>query len=177
MKLGTLEFQPVEVGLHLIGEPTKKAIQANKLTEIHVSEIDPTLSDTAAFCEHYQIIEKHAVNCVIIEAERADQVWYAACMIPASKRADVNGIIRKELGAKKVSFAPMDKATGLTNMEYGAINPIGLPDDWPILIDTDVVGNDEVIIGSGVRGSKLLIKGKLLATLPNAKVLGLAKTA
>lgn len=175
MKLGTLEFQPVEVGLDLIGEPTKKAIQENKLTEIYVSEIDPSLSDTAVFCEHYQIDEKHAVNCVIIEAKRADQAWYAACMIPASKRADVNGIVRKELGAKKVSFAPMDKATGLTGMEYGAINPIGLPADWPILVDRNVVTNYEIIIGSGVRGSKLLVKGSLLTDLPNAKVLNLSK--
>lgn len=175
MKLGTLEFRPVEVGIDLIGEPTKQAIQANKLPDIYVSEIDPSLSDTTAFCEHYQISDKHAVNCVIIEAKRADQVWYAACMIPASKRADVNGIVRKELGAKKVSFAPMDKATGLTGMEYGAINPLGLPGEWPILVDSDVVSNDQIIIGSGVRDSKLLVKGSLLADLPNAKVLNLSK--
>ncbi len=177
MKLGTLDFQPVESVLDLVSEPTKRGIVGNNLSGVVVAEIDQELSDTAVFCEKYQIAAENAVNCVIIEAKRADKVWYAACMIPATKKADVNGIVRKELDAKKVSFAPMGKATGLTGMEFGAINPIGLPADWPILVDINAANLNYAIIGSGIRKSKLLVTGKLLASLPNAKVLTLEKLA
>lgn len=176
MNLGTLEFKPVEENKNLVSEPTLSAIEAHKINGVLVAEIDPSLSDTAAFCEHYQIKMEDGANCVIIEAKRGDKVWYAACLIQGTKRIDVNGIVRKELDARKVSFAPMDKAVSLTGMEYGAINPIGLPADWPILVDENVAKLEHAIIGSGVRNSKLLVSGKLLSSLPNAKVLNLAKS-
>ena len=140
-----------------------------------VSEIDPGLADTAAFCEHYEIGLDVSANCVVVEARRADRVWFAACVVLAITRADVNGIVRKHLGARKISFAPMDAAVSLTGMEYGGITPVGLPDDWPILVDRNVIDEDRVIIGSGIRGSKLLAATEVLASLPNAEVLALTK--
>jgi len=92
-------------------------------------------------------------------------------------RADVNGIVRKHLGARKISFAPMDSAVSLTGMEHGGITPVGLPEDWAILIDTNVIGRERVIIGSGIRGSKILAATDVLASLPNAEVLAITKAA
>jgi len=60
-------------------------------------------------------------------------------------------------------------------MEYGGITPVGLPDDWPILVDRNVIDEDRVIIGSGIRGSKLLAATEVLASLPNAEVLAITK--
>jgi prolyl-tRNA editing enzyme YbaK/EbsC (Cys-tRNA(Pro) deacylase) len=60
-------------------------------------------------------------------------------------------------------------------MEYGGINPIGLPPPWPILIDDAVARQPQLIIGSGLRRSKLLVSGAFLAELPNATVLTIAK--
>ena len=94
----------------------------------------------------------------------------------ATTRADVNGIVRKHLDARKISFASMDTAVSLTGMEYGGITPIGLPADWPILVDQNVVDQQRVIIGSGVRGSKLLAPSEVLAALPGAEVLTITKT-
>lgn len=176
MKLGTLEFQPVEDNKNLVSKPTSVAIEAQNLQGVLVSEIDASLSDTAAFCEHYQIGMEDGANCVIVEAKRADKVWYAACLIQGTNRIDVNGVVRKELDARKISFAAMDTAVKLSGMEYGAINPIGLPADWPILVDEGVAKLEHAIIGSGIRGSKLLVSGKLLTSLPNTKVLNLVKT-
>jgi prolyl-tRNA editing enzyme YbaK/EbsC (Cys-tRNA(Pro) deacylase) len=175
MKLGTLNFEPAEDNLGLIGKPTKQSIETNNLQDILVSEIDPELSDTAAFCEKYEIGMDVSVNCVIVEAKRADKVWYAACLVPATVRADINGIVRKELDAKKLSFAPMENATSLSNMVYGAVSPIGLPKDWPILVDSGAAALEHAVIGSGIRESKLLVSGSLLASLPNAKVMPLTK--
>jgi prolyl-tRNA editing enzyme YbaK/EbsC (Cys-tRNA(Pro) deacylase) len=64
----------------------------------------------------------------------------------------------------------MERAVTLTGMEYGGITPIGLPADWPLLVDRRVTGQPMVVIGSGIRRSKILIPGELLGTLPSASV-------
>jgi prolyl-tRNA editing enzyme YbaK/EbsC (Cys-tRNA(Pro) deacylase) len=174
MQFGTLTFEPVTGGSP-IAAATKKFLQAHPLKGVLVSAIDPTLSDTAAFCEAYQVTAAESANCVILEAKRGDRTWYAACLVLATTRADVNGIVRRELDAKKLSFAPMDRAVTLTGMEFGGITPLGLPADWPILVDEQVAAAPHVIIGSGVRGSKLLVPGELFRTLPGASVLAITK--
>ncbi len=175
MNLGKLTFQSLDNDTELVAEPTRAAIASGVLQDALVSKIDPGLSDTAAFCEQYQVGPEVCANCVIVEARRGDKTWYAACMILATTRADVNGIVRKHLDARKISFASMDTAVSLSGMEYGAINPIGLPEDWPILVDTQVANTAKVIIGSGIRGSKLLVPGQLLGTLPGAVVMDITK--
>ena len=95
----------------------------------------------------------------------------AACLILATTRANVNGLVRRTLDARKASFAPMEEAVRQSGMEYGAINPIGLPSDWPILIDSKIIDLNQVVIGSGVRKSKIVLPGKVLAGLPNVRVL------
>jgi prolyl-tRNA editing enzyme YbaK/EbsC (Cys-tRNA(Pro) deacylase) len=85
-------------------------------------------------------------------------------------------VVRRHLAVRKASFEPMEDAVSHTGMEYGGITPIGLPADWPILIDARVAGTPYVVIGSGVRHSKVIIPGAALAALPNAEVLdGLAQ--
>jgi prolyl-tRNA editing enzyme YbaK/EbsC (Cys-tRNA(Pro) deacylase) len=175
MNFGKLEFTPVKENFELTAAVTAEFMQAHKLDAL-VAEIDESLSDTEAFCENYGIGLEVSANCVIVEAKRAERIWYAACMVAAADRADINGTIRKYLEARKVSFAPTAKAVELTGMEYGGITPIGLPAGWPILIDTKIAANDKNIIGSGIRKSKLLVSGKLLSELPNAVVIDLVKT-
>ena len=139
--------------------------------DVEVAAIDPDLADTAAFCEKYGVGLEESANCVVLAGKRAGEVIYAACMVLATTRADVNGMARKHLGARKASFAPMDEAVGLTGMEYGGITPIGLPEQWPILVDRAVADSPRVVIGSGIRGSKLWVPGSVLAGLPGAEVL------
>ena len=88
----------------------------------------------------------------------------------ATTRADVNGVVRRLLNVRKASFAPMAEVVELTGMEYGGITPIGLPDEWPILVDARVTATPYVIIGSGVRHSKIAIPGPAVGVLPNAQV-------
>ena len=92
-------------------------------------------------------------------------------MVLATTRADVNGLVKRELDVRKASFAPMDTAVELTGMEYGGITPIGLPAEWPLFVDDAVASTYRVVIGSGVRRSKLTLPGALLASLPGAVVL------
>ncbi len=172
IKLGILDFSLVKEHPELLAKVVLETLfnlaGANK---VGVVEIDPDLSGTAAFCEHYQVGMNQAANCVVLEAKRADKSWFAACVILGNTRADVNGLAKKTLDARKVSFAPIEKAVVHTGMEYGAITPVGLPNDWSILIDKAVADSEYVIIGSGIRKSKLAVPGSFLASLPNAQVL------
>ena len=172
IKLGTLDFTLAIEHPELLAKAVINALsKLNNTDKIGVVEIDPNLSDTAAFCEQYKVNMNQAANCVVLEAKRADRNWFAACVVFGNTRADVNGLARKTLDARKVSFAPMEQAVAQTGMEYGAITPIGLPSDWSILIDKEVADSNYVIIGSGIRKSKLAVPGSFLASLPNVQVL------
>ncbi len=139
--------------------------------DVEVTEIDPALADTAAFCERYGVSPAESANCVVIAARRGGETSYAACMVAATTRADVNGLVRRHLAARKASFAPVEAVTAATGMEYGGITPVGLPEGWPVLVDEAVAKTGSVVIGSGIRGSKLRLPGRLLAALPAAQVL------
>jgi len=157
----------------LLAAPVLEAVRG--FGEARVAEIDPGLADTAEFCEAYGMSLDTSANCVVVAAKRGGELSYAACMVPADRRADVNGVVRRHLGARKTSFAPMDEATGLTGMEYGGITPLGLPEGWPVLVDEAVAAAAEVVVGSGLRRSKVLVPGKLLAGLRGAEVLALTR--
>ena len=118
---------------------------------LYVSEIDPTLADTAAFCAAYEVSPDVSANCVVVAGRRAETTTMAACLVLASDRADVNKTVRKHLDVRKISFAPMEDAVAQTGMEYGGITPVGLPADWPILVDTAVTRQPWLVIGSGLR--------------------------
>ena len=55
-------------------------------------------------------------------------------------------------------------------MEYGGITPIGIPAHWRLLVDAAVADIELAIIGSGIRGSKLFLPGRLLGLLPGAEI-------
>jgi len=174
--LGTLVTVPALDRPDLLAPPVAVAAAAPGAPELFVAEIDPELADTAAFCERYGVSPDVSANCVVITGRREGQVRYAACVVLATTRADVNGVARRELDVRKASFAPVDDAVTATGMEYGGITPIGLPGDWPVLVDALVAAAPQVVVGSGVRRSKLTLPGSLLGQLPGATVIeGLAR--
>ncbi|GAA2067873.1 YbaK/EbsC family protein [Streptomyces albiaxialis] len=135
-------------------------------------ETDPEKADTAVFVETYgDDLRDASANCVVVAAKQGGERRLAACLVLPTTRADVNGVVRRHLGARKVSFAPMDTAVSETGMEYGGITPLGLPASWPVLVDAAVAARPWVLIGSGARRGKLIVPGKALAGLPGAAVL------
>jgi prolyl-tRNA editing enzyme YbaK/EbsC (Cys-tRNA(Pro) deacylase) len=139
--------------------------------ELLVAEIDPDAADTAAFSARYAVPLEVSANCVVVAGRRGQDTGLAACMVLATTRADVNGLVRRRLDARKASFAPMDLAVAETGMEYGGITPVGLPETWPVFVDAAVAATAYVVIGSGLRRSKLVVPGAVLAALPGAVVL------
>jgi len=174
--MGTLRTVPALSRPDLLAGPVAAALRGwPHADEVTVAEIDPELADTAAFCAAYQVGLDVSANCVVVAGKREGQVRYAACLVLATTRADVNGVVRRLLDVRKASFAAMDVAVAETSMAYGGITPIGLPASWPVFVDAAVAGTAEVVIGSGIRGSKLVLPGKALAGLPGAQVVdGLA---
>ncbi|WP_020668634.1 YbaK/EbsC family protein [Amycolatopsis nigrescens] len=172
---GTLTVEPAAQRTDLLAEPVAKALAAlgrdDLGDEVGVAAIDPELADTAEFCAAYSSPLTASANCVVVAGKRAGELRYAAALVLATTRADVNGAIKRRLDVRKASFAPMAEAVELTGMEYGGITPVGLPADWPLLVDKAVADSPELIIGSGIRGSKLLVTGSLLAALPGAEVI------
>jgi prolyl-tRNA editing enzyme YbaK/EbsC (Cys-tRNA(Pro) deacylase) len=180
--MGTLKLEPALSRVDLLAPPVTAALQVwpaeapIDADHVLVAPIDPELADTAAFCAAYDVGLDVSANCVIVAGRRGEVTRYAACIVLATTRADVNGVVRRHLDVRKCSFASMDDAVAMTGMEYGGITPIGLPANWPILVDARVVAMPHVIIGSGLRASKIALAGPALGALPGAEVIeGLAR--
>lgn len=167
-----METVPALERRDLLAAPVAAAIEAlPDPSAVKVAEIDPELADTAAFTQRYGVLMEHSANCVVVTGKRGGAEKFAACLVLATTRADVNGVVRRTLDVRKASFAPTETATGLTGMEYGGITPLGLPTDWQLYVDAAVAAAEvDLVIGSGLRRSKLWVPGKLLATLPGASV-------
>src|SRR6516164_4123509 len=121
-----LSFQPALSSPELLAPPVYAALRSwPAADEVRVAAIDPALADTAAFCERYGVAPEESANCVVIAGRRGGETSYAACMVTATTRADVNGLVRRHMDVRKASFGPVAEITALTGMEYGGITPIG----------------------------------------------------
>jgi prolyl-tRNA editing enzyme YbaK/EbsC (Cys-tRNA(Pro) deacylase) len=188
-----LTLVPAREHPELLAPPVAVALEqldAAAAATVQTAAIDPELADTAAFCERYGVALAESANCVIVAARRGGETRLVACVVLATTRADVNGLLRRHLGARKVSFAPREAAVAATGMEFGGITPIGLPADWPVFVDgavldagagagpADGVPSGRVVVGSGIRGSKLWLPPTLLLARPGAERLdGLGRPA
>ncbi len=175
MRLGTLTWQPALDHLDLVAAPVRTALESwaqeasAAVEQVLVAEIDPQLADTTAMTEAYQLPLEASANCVLVAGRRSGEERLAAAIVRATTRADVNARIKRLLDVRKASFLPMDRAVAETEMAYGGITPIGLPSAFRLLLD-ERAATGPAIIGSGIRGSKILLPGELLTTLPGAEV-------
>ncbi len=183
VRIGRLDLRPVSAHRELLADPVVAALevaasQDSAFADVAVAGIDPELADTAAFCAAYDVPLEISANCVVVAGRREGEQRIAACVVLATTRADVNGIVKRRLDVRKASFLSMDEAVARSGMEYGGITPLGLPPEWPVLVDEAVAALGWVIIGSGLRRSKLAIRGTGLAWLaangPGGVVPGLA---
>jgi prolyl-tRNA editing enzyme YbaK/EbsC (Cys-tRNA(Pro) deacylase) len=135
---------------------------------------DPALADTEAFCAHYGVPLDRSANTIVV-ASRTEPRRFAACVLLATTRLDVNRTVRRKLGVRRVSFAGPEDTAELTGMLLGGVTPFGLPDGLPLWIDDRVLEPDWVILGGGSRSAKVRTAPSVLARLPGAEVVeGLA---
>jgi prolyl-tRNA editing enzyme YbaK/EbsC (Cys-tRNA(Pro) deacylase) len=136
--------------------------------------IDPQYADTAAFCEHYGSPLDHAANTIIV-ASRKEPKQYAACVVLATTRLDVNHSVRRLLGASRLSFASAEETMAVTGMMIGGVTVFALPSGLPVYVDERLMALDYVILGSGSRRSKLRTSPEVFRRVPGARIVaGLA---
>ncbi len=170
VRIGRLDLRPASAHPELLADPVAAALadaaaQDPSFADVAVAAIDPGLADTAAFCAAYDVPLEISANCVVVAGRREGEQRIAACVVLATTRADVNGMVKRRLDVRKASFLSMDEAVAQSGMEYGGITPLGLPPEWPVLVDEAVATLEWAIIGSGLRRSKLAIPGPALAAL------------
>ena len=122
---------------------------------------DPALADTAAFCEAYGYAMEDSANCVVVIG-KAEPAVFAACVVLATTRLDVNGVVRRRLGTRKASFAPADEVVRATGMAIGGVTPLALPPGLPLWVDAAVMGRDRIVLGAGSRRAKVLAAPAIL---------------
>ena len=135
--------------------------------------IDPDFADTAAFCERYGYPADHAGNTILVGSKKAPK-QYAACVVLATTRLDVNHAVRDLMGAAKVSFASAEEMAQLTGMQVGGVTVFGLPDGVPLYVDERLMALDYVILGTGGRAGKVKIAPEVFSRLGARVVPGLA---
>jgi len=130
---------------------------------------DAALADTAAFCAHYGYALDDSANAIVVVG-KSEPRRHVVCVVLATTRLDVNGVVRKRLAARKASFASADETRELTGMEIGGVTPVGLPDGLPVWVDAAVVRRERIIVGGGVRSSKVLLRAADLPRLSGVEV-------
>lgn len=135
---------------------------------------DPALADTANFCAAYGFKPEDSANTILVIG-KSDPPVYAACVVLAHTRLDVNKVVRQRLGTRKASFAPAEETRAITGMEIGGVTVFGLPPELPIWVDARVVARERIVLGGGSRSTKVIAPPEILLKLPGAEVVeGLA---
>jgi prolyl-tRNA editing enzyme YbaK/EbsC (Cys-tRNA(Pro) deacylase) len=144
--------------------------------EYDIIPCDPDLADTAAFCEHYGYALEDSANTIVV-AGKADPPVFAACVVLATTRLDVNKAVRKRLGTRKASFASAEQTRELTGMAIGGVTPIGLPGGLALWVDARVMEREWIILGGGSRDRKVHAPPAILTALGADVVEDLARAA
>lgn len=131
--------------------------------------IDPALAATADFCAHYGYDPEDSGNCIVV-AGKTGEPRHAACVVQATRRLDVNRVVRRKLGVRKASFADAELTEALTGMRTGGVTPFGLPEGLPVLIDPLLMERERVVVGGGSRSLKLLVPPGGLQRIPGAEL-------
>jgi prolyl-tRNA editing enzyme YbaK/EbsC (Cys-tRNA(Pro) deacylase) len=137
---------------------------------------DPELADTAAFCAAYGFSPDDAANTIVV-AGKGEPRRFAACIVLAPHRLDVNRVVRDRLGSRKASFASADETRELTGMQIGGVTPFGLPSTLPVWVDAAVMARERVVLGGGSRSWKVIAAPSILLELPGVETVeGLARS-
>lgn len=144
--------------------------------DYEIVDCDPELADTAQFCEAYGYSPEDSANTILVVG-KSEPPTYAACIVLATAKLDVNKVVRKRLGAKKASFASGDDTVAITGMQIGGVTPFGLPADLPIWVDARVMARERIILGGGSRSRKVFADPAVLTAIGAEVVDDLAREA
>ena len=145
----------------------------DEMDGVEVIDCDPALADTADFCAAYGYAMDDSANAIVVVGKASSASVppvYAACLVLATTRLDVNRAVRTRFGTKKASFAPPEATAELTGMTMGGVTPFALPPDLPLWIDARVMDRECIVVGGGSRAAKVVGPPSMLLTIPTAEV-------
>ena len=131
---------------------------------------NPDLADTTQFCAHYGVELADSANTIVVASKKPKGV-FAACVVLATTRLDVNRAVKRALGVSRVSFATGEQTVELTGMMIGGVTPPGLPDGIPLLVDAAVMARERVVIGGGSRSTKIVVSPALFERMPGVRII------
>lgn len=137
--------------------------------EYELFACDPALADTAAFCAAYGFDPVDSANTIVVIG-KSDPPVYAACVVLATHRLDVNRVVKQRLGTRKASFASPEETRDLTGMAIGGVTAFGLPASLPLWVDAAVMDRTRIVLGGGTRSWKVIAPPAILRTLPNVEI-------
>lgn len=179
MNIGKLSFNPIINNKCLVPDCIFDFVNNwidEEKDKFLVAEINPANADGIKLCNEYEIDNKLGFNCLIVECKRNEVVKFCALVVPIGYRYNMGSIVRKYTNSRIVSVANLEYVLEKTGMEYGSITPIGLPNDWKILVDPLIKQQEQIIIGGGYVKSKISMPTELFLKLPNVEIVeGIAK--
>ena len=94
------------------------------------------------------------------------------CMVLAGGPRQVSWpVLRRHLNQRRLTMATPEEVLEVTGYRIGAVSPFGLLQVVRVLVDRSVLAEEEVSLGSGVRGLALvMLSADLLRALPQAEV-------
>jgi prolyl-tRNA editing enzyme YbaK/EbsC (Cys-tRNA(Pro) deacylase) len=137
--------------------------------DYEIMPCEPDLADTAQFCEAYNIDPHDSANTILVVGKSNPRV-YVACVLLATTRLDVNGVVRKRLGIRRTSFASAEESAEITGMIMGGVTPFGLPADLPVWVDQLVLTRDSIVLGGGTRDRKVVAAPSILEQLASVEI-------
>ena len=79
--------------------------------------------------------------------------------------------LRRFLGRSRVTLANEEEVLKITGYQLGSVSPFGIPADIRILVDESVFAEEELSIGSGERGTTVILKTQdLIHALSNPEI-------
>ena len=149
--------------------PSTELFLKDNAIDHEVMDCDPDLADTAAFCAAYGVPLENSANAILVGSKKPEGL-YALCLVLATDRLDVNGTVRRALGARKVSFASAEDTLARTGQEIGGVTIFGIPEEIPIWVAPNVLERDWVVVGAGTRSAKIKLDPAVLADHPRYEV-------
>ena len=118
--------------------------------------------------------ESQVVRSILFQVRPGE---YVMVLVAGPSQVDWKSL-RQLVGRSRVRMASEEEVLEMTGYRVGTVGPFGLANPLPILIDTSVLQEEEVSIGSGVRNTAIILKtADLQRALPEAQVVSLTLPA
>jgi Cys-tRNA(Pro)/Cys-tRNA(Cys) deacylase len=145
------------------GAVALKALKIPFRQYVHASP--PTTIEQAATERNQEV--NQVVRSILFRLSEGE---YAMVLIAGPYQVSWRAL-RQHFQQSRLTIASADEVKEVTGYEIGAVSPFGLPNPLPILVDEGVLSQPAISLGSGIRGTAILLtQENLLKALGEVEV-------